>query len=96
MIDFAIEAERHQGIPAIEAIFQACLLRVVHQNQRHSSVGRQIAGADELLVAGKIREGDGSIVDDFEKPFRTATMLDVGPSGRANARQIEAVALGDE
>ncbi|WP_394754646.1 MdtB/MuxB family multidrug efflux RND transporter permease subunit [Crenothrix sp.] len=27
MIDFALEAERHQGLPAREAIYQACLLR---------------------------------------------------------------------
>jgi len=27
MIDFALEAERHQGLPAAEAIVQACLLR---------------------------------------------------------------------
>jgi multidrug efflux pump len=27
MIDFALEAEREQGKPAIEAIYQACLLR---------------------------------------------------------------------
>jgi multidrug efflux pump len=27
MIDFALEAERHQGLPATEAIVQACLLR---------------------------------------------------------------------
>jgi multidrug efflux pump len=27
MIDFALEAERHQGLPAMEAIVQACLLR---------------------------------------------------------------------
>jgi multidrug efflux pump len=27
MIDFALEAERHQGLPATEAIIQACLLR---------------------------------------------------------------------
>ena len=27
MIDFALDAERHQGMPAIDAIYQACLLR---------------------------------------------------------------------
>jgi multidrug efflux pump len=27
MIDFALEAERHHGLPAQEAIYQACLLR---------------------------------------------------------------------
>ena len=27
MIDFALEAERHQGLAPREAIFQACLLR---------------------------------------------------------------------
>ncbi len=27
MIDFALDAERNQGLPAREAIFQACLLR---------------------------------------------------------------------
>jgi multidrug efflux pump len=27
MIDFALEAERHQGLSAREAIYQACLLR---------------------------------------------------------------------
>jgi multidrug efflux pump len=27
MIDFALEAERHEGKPAEEAIYQACLLR---------------------------------------------------------------------
>jgi len=27
MIDFALDAQRHQGMPAREAIFQACLLR---------------------------------------------------------------------
>ena len=27
MIDFALQAEREQGLPAEEAIFQACLLR---------------------------------------------------------------------
>jgi multidrug efflux pump len=27
MIDFALEAERQQGLPAREAIYQACLLR---------------------------------------------------------------------
>src|SRR5439155_983434 len=51
---------------------------------------------DELLVSGKVRDGDRSIVDDFEKPFRPATMLDVGPPGRADARQIETVAFGNE
>jgi multidrug efflux pump len=28
MIDFALEAQRHQGLPAREAIYQACLLRL--------------------------------------------------------------------
>jgi multidrug efflux pump len=27
MIDFALEAQRHEGLPAPEAIYQACLLR---------------------------------------------------------------------
>jgi multidrug efflux pump len=27
MVDFALEAERHQGLDATEAIYQACLLR---------------------------------------------------------------------
>jgi len=27
MIDFALDAERHQGMPPVEAIYQACLLR---------------------------------------------------------------------
>ena len=28
MIDFALEAQRHQGLPPREAIYQACLLRL--------------------------------------------------------------------
>ena len=27
MVDFALDAERHQGLDATEAIYQACLLR---------------------------------------------------------------------
>jgi len=27
MIDFALQAEREQGLPPVEAIYQACLLR---------------------------------------------------------------------
>jgi multidrug efflux pump len=27
MVDFALDAERHQGLPPVEAIYQACLLR---------------------------------------------------------------------
>ena len=28
MIDFALDAQREQGLPAREAIYQACLLRL--------------------------------------------------------------------
>src|SRR5262249_60155880 len=65
---------------------QTGLPGVVNQHQRHPIVRHQIAGADELLIARKIGEGDRAFVDDFQKARRAAPVLNIGPTGLADTR----------
>jgi hypothetical protein len=57
---------------------------------------RQIALGDVLPVAAVIGKRDGVLVDDFDKPLRPATVLDIGLAVRGSRREIEAVGLGEE
>ena len=70
---------------------QAALMRVVDGDDRHSVVTGHIAGADVLQVAAKVHPADGVVVEDMHESLRPATELDIGPSGLADGRKIEAV-----
>ncbi len=58
---------------------QARLARVVDHDQSHTIVRANVSCADELFVAPEIGEGEGMVVDDFEKPLRPAAMLNIRP-----------------
>ena len=75
---------------------QPAAARVVDQDQRHPVVAGQIADADILPVAAKVREADRPLVQHLEEARRPAAMLDVGPAGLADRRHVEAVARGEE
>src|ERR1700733_2337809 len=59
---------------------EPCLVGIVHQEKSDPVVGGEVAGGDVLLVTGEVREGEGTAVEDVQKAFGAATMLDVRPT----------------
>jgi hypothetical protein len=76
--------------------FETGLVRVIHEEQCHPRIVFQIAQADVLLVAAKVREADERRVDYVNEAFGAAAMLHVGPAGLADRGHVEAVAEGEE
>src|SRR5580698_9956041 len=72
---------------------QASLPGIVDHDESHAVVAQQIARADELLVSAIICESERVIIDDFEKAFWTATMLDIRPRCCSYCCPIKAVAF---
>ena len=73
---------------------------VIHQDQRDPVIGRQVADAEILDIAAKIRVADGLFVQHFQEPGGAAPELYIGPAlitvFLAYGRLIESVARLDE
>jgi len=76
--------------------FQTCLSRVIHHNESHAVITRQIPRADVLLIAPVVRKGNPLGVNNLHEPFASTPVLHVGPSGCAYRGHVEGVSLGDE
>ena len=76
--------------------FQALAPRIIHQEQCDAIVRGQISGGEQLPVAAEIRERERLRIEHAEKSARAAAMLDIGPPGFGNGREIERITFGDE
>ena len=76
--------------------FEAGLRGVVHEDEGYAVIVLQVAGGDVLLVAAKVGEGDGLIVENVDEADGAAAMLDVGPASFAGGGHVERVAGGEE
>src|SRR5208283_397811 len=72
------------------------LVRVVHQEQRHLVIAREVSGAYVLLVSGKVCKGQGLSVNYLKEALWSAAMLHVRPPVFSLRRDIEGVTLTDE
>ena len=71
-------------------------MRIIHYQDRRARVGRNVAGADELLVATEFGVSNPFAVEDMNEPPWTAPVLHVGPAGFAHGRQVEMVCALEE
>ena len=69
---------------------------VVHQEQRSAVICPEIAGADVLAVAAKVRDRQRCLVEHADEAGRAAAVLHIRPAALRDGRHIEAVALSDE
>lgn len=69
---------------------------VVHEEERGTWIGAQVAGGDVLAVSSDVGVGEGAVVEDVKEAGGASTKLDVGPSGLADGGEVEAVTAGDE
>src|SRR5579883_87656 len=67
--------------------------RVIHEEQRHAVVPRQVPGGEQLAVASKIGEGEHVGFDDLEEAFGTTPVLDIGPPIASDRSHVETIAL---
>jgi hypothetical protein len=66
-------------------------MRVIHHKDIGLGIFRQIALRDVLPVAAVIGECQRVLVEDFDKTFRAAAVLDVGLAVRGAGGEIQAV-----
>jgi hypothetical protein len=71
-------------------------VRIVHHDQRDAIVGRDVAEADILQIAAKVREGERFVVEDFDEPGRTTAVLHIGPAALGYRGNVETVARFNE
>ena len=69
---------------------------IVHQDQRDTIIGGDIANADVLPVAAEIGKAERFLVEYLEEAGRAAAVLHIGPAGLRNRGHVEAVARCDE
>jgi hypothetical protein len=67
-------------------------VRVVHQHERGTVVGADIADADVLTVAPEVREAERLIAEHLEEFGRPAPVLHIGPAALLASGQVEAAA----
>ena len=83
----------HAGAaPDLDAPF----VDIIHEEQADAVVLAQVARADVLAVTGVVGEAEGPGVEDAEKSFGAAAMLDVGLAVLAGGAEVEAVEPGEE
>jgi len=69
---------------------------VVHQKQEGAAVLGEIAGRDQLLVAGVLGKAERDGIDHLDESGRSASVLDVGLAVGACGCEIGRIAGGDE
>ena len=82
--------------PRVPLQFQPRLAGIVHREDGHAVVPREVALGDVLPVAAIIRETDGVVVQNLQESARPAAMLDVGPAGLGHGTEIDAAAAFKE
>src|SRR5262249_33237626 len=75
---------------------EASPMRIVHQEQADSGVGRHVTNTDVLPVPAVVCKGKGALINHLEEAARTAAMLNVRPTGLRHRSDVEAVALRNE
>jgi len=83
----------HAGVPHD---LQARLLRIIHQEKSDPIRPGEIARREQLTITLIVGEGERGGTEHAQKSGWAAAMLNVGPAGFADRRQIETIARADE
>src|SRR5262249_44253999 len=66
--------------------------RIVHQEEAHAIVLREVACRDELPIAAQVGERELASVERVQESRRSAAVLQIRPPIGGHRRQVEAVA----